>query len=27
LHGLEFLPNDIRDDFGSYLYRNAELQA
>ena len=25
--GLEFLPNDIRDDFGSYLYWNAELQA
>ena len=25
--GLEFLPNDIRDDFGSWLYWNAELQA
>jgi hypothetical protein len=25
--GLEFPPNDIRDDFGSYLYWNAELQA
>lgn len=25
--GLEFLPNDIREDFGSWLYWNAELQA
>ena len=25
--GLEFLPNDVREDFGSYLYWNAELQA
>ena len=25
--GLEFLPNDIREDFGSYLYWNAELEA
>lgn len=23
--GLEFLPNDVRDDFGSWLYWNAEL--
>ena len=25
--GLEFLPSDVREDFGSYLYWNAELQA
>ena len=25
--GFEFLPNDIREDFGSYLYWNVELQA
>src|SRR6266852_2874340 len=25
--GLQFLPNDVRDDFGSWLYWNAELQA
>jgi hypothetical protein len=25
--GLEFLPNDVREDFGSYLYWNTELQA
>ena len=25
--GLEFLPNDIREDFGSYLYWRAELEA
>jgi 5-methylcytosine-specific restriction endonuclease McrA len=25
--GLEFLPNDIREDFGSWLYWNAELRA
>jgi 5-methylcytosine-specific restriction endonuclease McrA len=25
--GIEFLPNDIRDDFGSWLYWHAELQA
>jgi hypothetical protein len=25
--GLEFLPNDVCEDFGSYLYWNAELQA
>jgi 5-methylcytosine-specific restriction endonuclease McrA len=25
--GLEFLPRDIREDFGSWLYWNAELQA
>ncbi|HEV2675856.1 MAG TPA: HNH endonuclease [Aliidongia sp.] len=25
--GLEFLPNDLREDFGSYLYWQAELQA
>lgn len=24
--GLEFLPNDIREDFGSWLYWNAELE-
>lgn len=25
--GLEFLPNDLREDFGSWLYWNSELQA
>lgn len=25
--GLEFLPNDLREDFGSYLYWQTELQA
>ena len=25
--GLEFLPNDLREDFGSWLYWNAELQS
>ena len=25
--GIEFLANDVRDDFGSYLYWTAELQA
>jgi hypothetical protein len=25
--GLEFLPNDVREDFGGYLYWNTELQA
>jgi 5-methylcytosine-specific restriction endonuclease McrA len=25
--GLEFLPTDLREDFGSFLYWNAELQA
>ena len=25
--GLEFLPNDVREDFGSFLYWNAELRA
>lgn len=25
--GLEFLPNDIREDFGSYLYWRVELEA
>lgn len=25
--GLEFLPNDVRDDFGSFLYWNVELRA
>ncbi len=25
--GLEFLPSDVGEDFGSYLYWNAELQA
>lgn len=25
--GLEFLPNDIREDFGSFLYWNTELRA
>lgn len=25
--GLEFLPNDVREDFGSWLYWNAELEA
>lgn len=25
--GLEFLPNDVREDFGSWLYWNAELKA
>jgi 5-methylcytosine-specific restriction endonuclease McrA len=25
--GLEFLPSDIKEDFGSWLYWNAELQA
>jgi len=25
--GLEFLPRDVIEDFGSYLYWNAELQA
>jgi 5-methylcytosine-specific restriction endonuclease McrA len=24
--GLEFLPNDVREDFGSWLYWNAELR-
>ncbi len=25
--GLEFLPGDVREDFGSYLYWNADLEA
>lgn len=25
--GLEFLPNDVREDFGSFLYWNVELHA
>ena len=25
--GLEFLPNEVREDFGSYLYWNTEPQA
>jgi 5-methylcytosine-specific restriction endonuclease McrA len=25
--GLEFLPNDVREDFGSWLYWNSELRA
>lgn len=25
--GLEFLPNDVREDFGSWLYWNTELRA
>lgn len=25
--GLQFLPNDVRDDFGSYLYWHTELRA
>ena len=24
---IEFLPNDVREDFGSYLYWTAELKA